>query len=137
MRGNDFIFDCVYLLYYKCYKINFKGGGSYIGSPDWVKNKKARVNPINKKDNSCFQYSVTVALNNEESKKDPRRITKIKHLIDKYNCKGINYPSKKYILKRITLRHHDDFYCLNCLHSFATENRRETHNEVCENKRFL
>ena len=24
MRGSDFIFDCVYLFYYKCYKINFK-----------------------------------------------------------------------------------------------------------------
>ena len=24
MRGSDFIFDCVYLLYYKCHKINFK-----------------------------------------------------------------------------------------------------------------
>ena len=40
MRGNDFIFDCVYLLYYKCHKTNFKQGGSYIDSPDWIKNKK-------------------------------------------------------------------------------------------------
>ena len=24
MRGTDFIFDCVHLLYYKYYKINFK-----------------------------------------------------------------------------------------------------------------
>ena len=24
MRGSDFIFDCVYLLYNKCHKINFK-----------------------------------------------------------------------------------------------------------------
>ena len=23
-RGSDFIFDCVYLLYYKCHKISFK-----------------------------------------------------------------------------------------------------------------
>ena len=34
MRGSDFIFDCVYLLYYKCHKTNFKRGGSYIDSPD-------------------------------------------------------------------------------------------------------
>ena len=27
MRGNDFIFDCVNLLYYKSHQINFKGGG--------------------------------------------------------------------------------------------------------------
>ena len=39
MRGSDFIFDCVNLLYYKCRKINFKLGGSY-DSPDWIKKKK-------------------------------------------------------------------------------------------------
>ena len=33
MRGSDFIFDCVNLLYYKCHKINIKHGGSYIDSP--------------------------------------------------------------------------------------------------------
>ena len=26
MRDSDFIFYCVYLLYYKCHKINFKQG---------------------------------------------------------------------------------------------------------------
>ena len=33
-RGSDFIFDLVQPLYYKCHKINFKRGGSYIDSPD-------------------------------------------------------------------------------------------------------
>ena len=37
MRGSDFIFDCVNLLYNNCHKINFKCGGSYIDSPDWIK----------------------------------------------------------------------------------------------------
>ena len=49
MRDSDFIFDCVYLLYYKCHKINFKSVGSYIDSTDSIKNKKAKI--INKKDN--------------------------------------------------------------------------------------
>ena len=53
------------------------------------------INPINKKDNKCFQYTVTVALNYEEIKKDPQRITKIKPFINKYNWEGINYPSGK------------------------------------------
>ena len=34
MRGNDFVFDCVCLLYCKCHKINFKWDESYIDSPD-------------------------------------------------------------------------------------------------------
>ena len=62
MRDNDFIFDCVYLLYYKCHKINPNCVASYMDSPDWTKNKKSRINPINKKD-KCFQYTITVALN--------------------------------------------------------------------------
>ena len=49
--------------------------------PDSIKNKKATINPINKKD-KCFQYAVTVALNDEEIKKDPQRITNIKPFIN-------------------------------------------------------
>ena len=39
MKGSDFIFDSVKILYYKCHKVNFSRGGSYIDSPDWVKKK--------------------------------------------------------------------------------------------------
>ena len=82
-------------MYYKCLKINPNRGGSYIDPPDWVKNKKATLHPINKKDSKCFQYAVTVALNHEEIKKDPQRITKIKPFINQYNCERINFPSEK------------------------------------------
>ena len=71
MKSSEFVFDWAHLLYYKCHKINFKWGGSYIDSSDWIKNKKATINPINKKDNRCFQYGVNIALNHEEIKKDP------------------------------------------------------------------
>ena len=36
------------------------------------KKQKTTINPINKKDNKCFQYAVTVALNYEEIIKDPQ-----------------------------------------------------------------
>ena len=39
-------------------------------------------------------------------------------------------------LRGITSKHHGDFYCLNCFHSFATENKHESHNKGCENKDF-
>ena len=42
MRGSDFIFDGVSLLYYKCHKIDFKRGGPYIDSPDCIKKKKKK-----------------------------------------------------------------------------------------------
>ena len=40
MRGSDFIFDSIQLLFYKYHKVNFKRGGSYIDSPDWKKKRK-------------------------------------------------------------------------------------------------
>ena len=38
------------------------------------------------------------------------------------------------LLRAITSKHHSDFYCLNYLHSFATENKRESHKKSFENK---
>ena len=66
---------------HKCHKINLKQGRSYIDSPKLIKNKKATIKLINKKDNECFQYPVTVALNHEEVIKEPQIITKIKPFI--------------------------------------------------------
>ena len=48
MRGSEFVFDYVQLLYYKCHKINLNCGEFYIDSPDWIKNKKVTKSPINK-----------------------------------------------------------------------------------------
>ena len=39
-------------------------------------------------------------------------------------------------LREITSKHYSGFYCLNCLHSFATENKRESHKKICINKGF-
>ena len=43
MKGSVFVFDYfdyVKLLYYKCHKINLNCCGSYIDSPDWMKETK-------------------------------------------------------------------------------------------------
>ena len=34
LKGSEFVFDYVHLMYYKCYKINLNFGGSYIDCPD-------------------------------------------------------------------------------------------------------
>ena len=54
MKGSEFVFNYVHLLYYKFHEINSNCGGSYIDSPYWIKNKKATINPINKKYNKSF-----------------------------------------------------------------------------------
>ena len=94
MRGSGFVFDSIDLLYYHLQKIGLKRGGSYIDSPEWTKNKKEKseINPENN-DNRCFQYALTVALNNEQIKSHPERISKIKPFIDQYNWKEIDFPS--------------------------------------------
>ena len=95
MKGSEFIFDSVNLLHYHLQKTSLKRtGSSYIDSPEWLKNKKATINPKNNDDN-CFQYALTVALNYQNIKKDPQRISKIKPFIDQYDWKGINFPSHK------------------------------------------
>ena len=50
--------------------------GSYIDSSNWIKNKTATINLINKNDNKCFQHIVTVTLNHEEIMKDLQKIRK-------------------------------------------------------------
>ena len=78
-------------MYYKSYKINFNCGGSYIDSPDWIKNKKATLNPFNKEDNKSFQYVVRLVLIYVEIQKSPQRMTKNKPFISKHGWEGINY----------------------------------------------
>ena len=41
MKDSDFNFDYVQLFYYKSHKINPNRRGSYIDSPNWIKNKKS------------------------------------------------------------------------------------------------
>ena len=92
---SEFIFDSVNSLHYHLQKTSLKRtGSSYIDSPEWLKNKKATINPKNYDDN-CFQYALTVALNYQNIKKDPQRILKIKSFINQYDWKGINFPSRK------------------------------------------
>ena len=193
MRGGEFVPDSIDLLYYHLQKIGLKRGGSYIDSPEWLKNKKATINPKNNDDN-CFQYALTVALNHQNIEKNLQRISKIKPFIDQYNWKEIDFPShskdwKKFeqnnktialnilfvpyntkkirlaykskhnfkrdnqvillmitdvkkwhylaverltaLLRRITSNRKEDFYCLNCFHSYNTKNKLKNHERVC------
>ena len=92
MRGSDFEFDGIHLLYYDFNKISLNRGGSYIESAKWIKDKKSTINPKHN-DYKYFQYAVTVALNRDKIKKDPPRVSKIKLFIDQYNLNDIDFPS--------------------------------------------
>ena len=51
-------------------KIDIRRAESNVKSPDWMANKEATINPKNEKDNKCFQWSTTSALNYNKIKKD-------------------------------------------------------------------
>ena len=210
-NGSKFVFESVDLLSYHIHNTSLKRGKSYIKSPEWLINKRATINPKNK-DDKCFQYSITVALNHQKIKNHPERISNIKPFIDQYNWKGIDFPAgikelkkfeqnnkeialnilyvphntktinlaykSKYNRKRenqvvllmitngekwhyialksertddgfncpisslsrlfrgITSNHNGDFYCLNCLHSFRTDNVLKRHERLCDNNDY-
>ena len=70
---------------FKLHKISInRSGGSYIDSPDWIKNKKATINPKNKNVDKCMQYLISAALNYEEVNNNPERVSKIKPFINKF-----------------------------------------------------
>ena len=99
-RGSKLARDSIDLLYCHLQKVSLKRGGSYIDSPEWLKNKKATVNPKNNDDN-CFQYALTVLLNHQNIEKNPQRLSKIKFFIDQYNWKERNFPSHSKRLEKV------------------------------------
>ena len=73
------------------------------------KNKKATINRRSNND-KLFKYAIKDALNLEQNKSHPERISKIKFFINKYNFKELNFPSHKndwkslnQIIKRLLL----------------------------------
>ena len=195
MRGSNFVFNGINYFFYDFNRVSISKGGSYIESPKWLKDKISTINQKNN-DNKCFQYATTLALNFNNIKKDPQRISKITPFIDNYNWNDINFPATKKdwnkfevnnkhvalnilyvpyntkkieitykskynlirdnqiillminngenwhylvvkslsrLLRGISSNHVGDHYCLNCFHSYRTENKLNAHKKICEN----
>ena len=102
MRGSDFEFDGVNVLYYDFNKTSIYRGGSYIDSPKWLKDKKSTINPKNN-DHKCFQYALTLALNLNNIDNHLERISKIRPFIDQHNWKDIDFPAMSKDWKKFEL----------------------------------
>ena len=116
MRGSDFVFNHVQSMNYIFHKTDMKRSGSYIDSPEWIKNKKATINPKNKKDDKCFQYAVTIALNHDKIGDNPERVSKVKPFINQYDWSQINFPSHINDWKKFELNTLNKSTALNVLH---------------------
>ena len=138
MKGSDFKYDSVNFLYYDFNKISLNRGGSYIGSPKWLKDNKSTIN-LKNNDDKCFQYAVTLALNLDKIKKDPQRISKIKPFIDQHNWKDIDFPSTSKDWRKLELNKE---IALNIL--YVSHNNRKIqvaykskHNLTCDKQAIL
>ena len=70
MRWSKFVPESIDLLYYHLQKVDLKRSGSYIDSPEYLKNKKATIN-LKSNDGNCLQYTLTVALNYQNIANNP------------------------------------------------------------------
>ena len=69
-------------------------GASYIPTPNWIKNKKATINPENKKDIYCFMYAITIALYHKQLGTNPEGISrKLLEHITMFNWHYIDFPA--------------------------------------------
>ena len=93
MICSSYFLEKVDLLQYHFHKVSLKRGSSYIGSPDWVNNKKSTINPHNINDNNCFLYSIVAALNYQSIPSNPERISNLKPFISGYNWNDIEFPA--------------------------------------------
>ena len=94
-KSSGLISEGVESMTYDINKTTINRGGSYTESPTWLKNKKCAINPQNKNDSKCFQYSITAALNHEKINNHPEKISKITPFINQYNCNEIEFPSNQ------------------------------------------
>ena len=93
VKGSSFTFERIDLLEYHLHKISLNRGSSYIKSPTWIKNKGVTINPKNTKNNNCFQYAITAALNYRNIDHHPEKTFKLRPFINNYNWKDKEFPS--------------------------------------------
>ena len=91
MPESGFTLDKIMHLYIKFHRLALTRGSFYNESPEWIKTKKAVINP-QKKDEECFNWAVIAALHHDEIKKDHQRISKLKPYENQYNWEGLEFP---------------------------------------------
>ena len=89
-NGSSFVFESVDLLSYHIHKTSLRRGNSYVKSSEWLINKRATINPKNK-DDKCFQYSITVAINHQNIENHSEIISSTEPFIDQYNWDDIEF----------------------------------------------
>ena len=82
MKESSYIFERIDLLEYHLHKISLNRGGTYIESPECIKNKGVTIYTKNTKNNMCFQYAIIAALNHQNIDHHRERILKLRPFIN-------------------------------------------------------
>ena len=88
---SGFTLDKIMHLYINFHRLVLTRGSSYIDLPEWLKSKKAMINPQNKNE-ECFKWAVIAALHHEEIKNNPERISFVRPYENQHNWKGLEFP---------------------------------------------
>ena len=65
LLNSRFVFDRVLYMDMNFHRLNLTRGGSYLPLPDFIRKKKAVINPHNN-DSECFKWAVIASLHNSE-----------------------------------------------------------------------
>ena len=81
------------------HEIDLLRGASFIDTSEWLKNKKATINPQNTNNAYCFMYAIAIALFHEALGNNPGCISKklIKY-VNAFNLNDIDFPTTEYVL---------------------------------------
>ena len=70
------------------HQLNLIRGGSYVEFEDWIKNKRAIINPKNN-DNECFKWAVIAAVHKIDH---PNRVSSLRPYENKFDWSGLTFP---------------------------------------------
>ena len=88
---SGFSLDKIMHLYINFHRLALTRGSSYTEFPEWLKSKKAVINPQSK-DEEYFKWAVIEALHHEEIRHHPERISWLRPYEKQYNWKGLKFP---------------------------------------------
>ena len=96
-ESSSFVYESVEECNIHIHKIDLRRGASFIDTPEWLKNKKATINPQNTNNAYCFMYAIAIALFHEALGNNPGRISKkLIEYVNAFNWHDIDFPASSY-----------------------------------------
>ena len=98
-----------------------------------IPHNEKTINPAYKSKYNRKRENQVVLLMIANGKKSHYTALKSERTDDGFNCSIRSLPR---LFRGITSNHNGDFFCLNCLHSFRTDNTLKRNERLCENNDY-